>query len=145
MSEQPEPDRGTDEEQSGTERDSKEKDHEQSNTRQESTEMRQEYEEEEHEATGPDSTAADEEQETSGRLSAIGGNVRRYLLWGAFALSLVFVAIAAFNLYFQVGHIINLWIESPYRPMFQAAFNLVVLLVAGYVSALIANRLEVID
>ncbi|MFW6385493.1 MAG: hypothetical protein ACOCY7_05095 [Halodesulfurarchaeum sp.] len=85
------------------------------------------------------------EAESGGRFAGFGDNVQRYLLWGAFVLSLVFVAMAAFNLYFQVGHVINTWIDRAYRPMFQAAFNLVVLLIAAYIAAIVANRLEVLD
>lgn len=79
-----------------------------------------------------------------GRFVTVGENVQRYLLWGAFVLSLLFIVLAAFNLYFQVGSIINTWIAAEFRPMFQAAFNLVVLLVAVYVAAVVANRLEVL-
>lgn len=95
-----------------------------------------------------DDPTADSEASTSesgSRFGGLGDNVQRYLLWGAFVLSLVFVAMAAFNLYFQVGHIIDTWIDRAYRPMFQAAFNLIVLLVAAYVAALVANRLEVLE
>lgn len=86
----------------------------------------------------------DGETEPSSRATGrFGRNVDRYVLWGALLLSGLLGTVAAFNLYFQVGSVINVWIAGRYQPIFQAGFNLVVLLVAGFVAVRVADRLEV--
>ena len=83
--------------------------------------------------------------ESTSRFDSIGDNVSRYVLWAAFLLSLMFAGLAAINLYFQVGHLIDIWIEQRFQPIFQAAFNLIVLLIAVYVSTIVADKLEILD
>lgn len=97
-------------------------------------------EDERGEKTGDDDGESAAADSGGGRF---GGNVDRYVLWGGLLLSGLLGTVAAVNLYFQVGSVINVWIAGRYQPIFQAGFNLVVLLVAGYVAVRIADRLEV--
>lgn len=95
-------------------------------------------------AAGNGEEADHEAEEGSAGLSgAFGRGVDRYVLWGALLLSGLLATVAAFNLYFQVGTIIDVWIAGRYQPIFQAGFNLVVLLLAGFVAVTVADRLEV--
>lgn len=65
-----------------------------------------------------------------------GGNdgpatgVLRYAYWLAFAFLSVLALIALFRFYLQASSAIDIWIESAYEPILQAAFNLVVLLLS---------------
>jgi uncharacterized membrane protein YqjE len=57
--------------------------------------------------------------------------VRTNLYRTALALFTLLAVVAVIQLYTSVGAIINTFIAHEYRPLFRAAFNLVVLLVAG--------------
>jgi len=60
-----------------------------------------------------------------------GRDLRRTLNYALLAgLSLV-ALIATLQLYFNVSSAINQWVSHEYRSLFQAAFNLVVLLLVG--------------
>jgi hypothetical protein len=74
-------------------------------------------------------TAADHETDERGRSTAT--RVRRgvdYLLLAGLA---VFALVAAVGLYTSMQGVIRTWIEPDFRPVVNAAFNLVVLLVVG--------------
>lgn len=70
---------------------------------------------------------------------------RTYLLWAALVVSLLLALISAFSLYFQIGAIIGIWIDRRYQPIFRAAFNLAVLLLAGYSALSLADILGMRD
>lgn len=55
----------------------------------------------------------------------------RYLQYALVVGLAVFAAVAAMNVYANVGAVINEWVAREYRPLFRAAFNLVVLFVAA--------------
>ena len=57
--------------------------------------------------------------------------VRTYLYRGALALFALVAVVALFGFYNSVNAIINTFIDHQYRPLFRAAFNLVVLLASG--------------
>lgn len=79
---------------------------------------------------GNTSTEDDRSVDGSGRLPTPGETVN-YLLWGTLALLVVFAIVAAVSLYTNVNRIIDLWVTREYRPIVSAAFNLLVLLLAG--------------
>lgn len=57
--------------------------------------------------------------------------IRANLYRGALALFVLLAVVAVVQLYASVGATINTFIAHEYRPLFRAAFNLAVLLVAG--------------
>jgi hypothetical protein len=59
------------------------------------------------------------------------GRVRRYVERAVLAGLLLFALVAAFRFYFAASNALSYWVATPYESAFQAAFNLVVLLVVG--------------
>lgn len=57
--------------------------------------------------------------------------IRTNLYRGALALFVLLAVVAVVQLYASVGATIDRFIAHEYRPLFRAAFNLAVLLVAG--------------
>lgn len=79
----------------------------------------------------PDRMAADADRD-----------VVRYLYWAAlFALALLAV-VALLQFYLSVSRAVSIWVTREYRPLFQAAFNLVVLLVTGVGISLVVRQLR---
>jgi hypothetical protein len=78
----------------------------------------------------PEGSASDpssSEPESGGRrLDDLG----RYLNYGAIALLSLFALVAAFRFYFAASNSVSTWVTDEYVSIFQAAFQLVVLLVA---------------
>lgn len=76
-----------------------------------------------------------------------GGNdgpatgVLRYAYWLAFAFLSVLALIALFRFYLQASSAIDIWIESAYEPIIQAAFNLVVLLLSVFGISSVVRKL----
>lgn len=68
---------------------------------------------------------------TNRRISATDFEVRTNLYRGALVLFTLLAVVAVVQLYGSVNATINTFISHKYRPLFRAAFNLVVLLVAG--------------
>jgi hypothetical protein len=60
-----------------------------------------------------------------------GPRVRRYANYAVLLVLGLLAFVALIRLYFSVSNAITTWITSEYRSLFQAAFNLVVLLAAG--------------
>jgi hypothetical protein len=71
--------------------------------------------------------AADQPDETTDDTTDLVRYARYALLAGLTLLALV----ATFRFYFAVSNTIDSWVAREYRSLFQAAFNLVVLLVAA--------------
>lgn len=69
------------------------------------------------------------------RERGFGGDLRRTANYALLAGLLLVALIATLQLYFNVSSVINQWIAYEYQSLFQAAFNLTVLLLVG--SALI--------
>ena len=59
------------------------------------------------------------------------GRARRYANYAVLLVLGVLAFVAVIQLYLSVSNAIRTWIEPEYRSLFQAAFNLVVLLAAG--------------
>lgn len=67
--------------------------------------------------------------------------VARYLQWGVLALLVLFALVAAVSLYTNINRIIQVWVTREYQPVFSAAFNLLVLLLAGAGISLLLRRI----
>lgn len=63
-----------------------------------------------------------------------------YLEWGAMAGLGLVALIAVFRFYFAASRAISVWISPDFEPVFQAAFNLVVLLLAATGIVVFARR-----
>jgi hypothetical protein len=59
------------------------------------------------------------------------GRIRRYANYAVLIVLGLLAFVAVVQLYLSVSGVIRTWIEPEYRSLFQAAFNLVVLLAAG--------------
>jgi uncharacterized membrane protein len=75
---------------------------------------------------GSDASENTEEATTSDR-----GRVRQYANYAVLLVLGLLAFVAVIQLYLSVSNVIRTWIEPEYRSLFQAAFNLVVLLAAG--------------
>ena len=72
-----------------------------------------------------------EHREDTTRDTDEGRDLRRTLNYVLLAGLSLLTLIATLQLYFNVSSAINQWITHEYRSLFQAAFNLVVLLLVG--------------
>ncbi len=83
--------------------------------------------------TDTDTDDGDEHRETEDatRRESDGRDLRRTLNYVLLAGLSLLALIATLQLYFNVSSAINQWITDEYRSLFQAAFNLVVLLLVG--------------
>jgi hypothetical protein len=72
-----------------------------------------------------------EHREDTTRDTDEGRDLRRTLNYVLLAGLSLLALIATLQLYFNVSSAINQWITREYRSLFQAAFNLVVLLLVG--------------
>lgn len=66
----------------------------------------------------------------------------RYVQWSLFAVLVLVVLVATFQLYFSASRAIDRFVTTQYRPLFQATFNLVVLLVAGIGLSQLVRRMR---
>ena len=78
-----------------------------------------------------------DDRSTSGLADA---EVWRYLRLGAIGLLALLALVATFQLYTNTSAAIARWVSPTYVPVFQAAFNLVVLLLALAGLAVLARR-----
>ncbi|WP_248896198.1 hypothetical protein [Haloplanus halobius] len=76
----------------------------------------------------PDSSTETEEPTDE---STDHSRVRRYANYAALLLLGLLAFIAVIRLYLSISNAITTWITHEYRSLFQAAFNLIVLLLAG--------------
>jgi hypothetical protein len=76
-----------------------------------------------------DPTTADTDQSADNDI--ISERMRQYLYRGAFVALALFGLFAAVQFYANVSRTISLWVTPDYKPLFQAAFNLVVVLACG--------------
>jgi len=89
--------------------------------------------------TDTDTTPAPDETESTVTAAADdadatdddGSRVRRYANYAVLLVLGLLAFVAVIQLYLSVSNVIRTWIEPEYRSLFQAAFNLVVLLAAG--------------
>lgn len=67
------------------------------------------------------------------------------LYWVAVGGIVLLGAFAVIRLYSSVSQAISIWIASEYEPILQAGFNLIVLLIALLVAAVLVRRLQSIS
>jgi|GEM_PF-2138269 len=65
----------------------------------------------------------------------------RYLEWAGLGLSVLLVFIAGLRVYWGVGALISIWVAPKFEPFVSVGFNLTVLLLAAYATALLSRRL----
>jgi uncharacterized membrane protein len=82
-----------------------------------------------HTDTDPSTDAA--EASENGSDEGAGNRVRRYANYAILAVLGLLAFVAVVRLYLSVSNVIATWITDEYRSLFQAAFNLLVLLAAG--------------
>lgn len=80
--------------------------------------------------------------ETTGQPANRSRDVRTYLHWGALAGFLLLAVAATLQLYGSATRAIRIWVSPDFQPVFVAAFNLVVLLVAAIGISLVLRRLN---
>lgn len=71
-----------------------------------------------------------------------GRSVKRYLQWSLFAVLLLVVLVATFRFYFAMSTAIDRLVTPRLRPLFQAGFNLAVLLSCGVGLSLLVDRMR---
>lgn len=69
-------------------------------------------------------------------------DVRTVLLWGALVGLGLLVAAATLQLYASASRAIRIWVAPDFQPVFVAAFNVVVLLVAAIGISWVLRRLD---
>ncbi|WP_338728952.1 hypothetical protein [Haladaptatus sp. DJG-WS-42] len=85
---------------------------------------------------------SDADQSTTAVRTASVDDLPTYLYWGALVGLALLAAIATLQFYFSVGRIISIWVARDYQPVFQAVFNLIILLLTGIGISLIVTRLR---
>ncbi len=91
---------------------------------------------------GTGTTDGTERTDDSGADSSVAvEGLARYLHLGAVAALSVLALIATFRLYASGSRAVSLWVSTAYEPLFQAGFNLVVVLVAVSAVAFLLDRL----
>ncbi|GAB3312734.1 hypothetical protein EI982_16670 [Haloplanus rallus] len=75
-------------------------------------------------STDTDETSESDDEDT-------GARVRRYANYAILVVLGLLAFVAVVRLYLSVSNAIGTWVTREYRSLFQAAFNLVVLLAAG--------------
>jgi hypothetical protein len=63
------------------------------------------------------------------KVSDLGDNFKK----GVFAIAMLLLLVATFQLYFSIERIIEIWFESQYIPIFRAVYNFIVLIVSLYI------------
>lgn len=88
-----------------------------------------------------DETGEVPDADGAGPLGTDASRVRTLLNYGLLAGLLVLALVAAVGFYTAVSGAISTWVSREWRPLFRAAFNLAVLLLAGAGIAWQARRL----
>lgn len=76
------------------------------------------------------------------RPTASERSLAEYVQWGLLAILLLLTVIATLRFYFAASTAVDRFVTRQYRPLFQAAFNLVVLLAAGVGLSVLVRRLS---
>jgi len=78
---------------------------------------------------------------TTDSTNSAGQKVVRSLQWAAFAILLLVALIATLRFYFAASNAINEFVTRRYRPLFQAIFNLVILLASALGLSVLVRRI----
>lgn len=93
--------------------------------------------------TDDSATEADDPAETDGDGTELAGrDATTYLYWGAFATLLVLALLATVQFYTSTSRAIRIWVASDFVPVFQAAFNLAVVLGCAVGLSVLVRRLR---
>jgi len=85
-------------------------------------------------------TTADTDESSDSDI--ISERMRQYLYRGAFVALALFGLFAAVQFYANVSRTISLWVTPDYKPLFQAVFNLVVVLACGVGLTVLVERVR---
>ena len=83
------------------------------------------------EQTSTDAEAATSVNEYTGTTGWLSGDIERTLRYAVVAGLALLALIATLRFYFAAGATINTWVAREYRSLFQALFNLTILLISG--------------
>jgi uncharacterized membrane protein YcjF (UPF0283 family) len=81
--------------------------------------------------TESDIDESPDDERSADRTNDDGSRARRYANYAVLLVLGLLAFVAVVRLYLSVSNVITTWITDEYRSLFQAAFNLVVLLAAG--------------
>lgn len=81
-----------------------------------------------------------ERDENAAEADIISATMQRYLYRGAFVALALFGLFAATQFYLNASRTITVWVADDYRPLFQAAFNLVVVIACGLGLTVLVER-----
>jgi len=76
-------------------------------------------------------TPTEDEPERTGTDADTGSRVRRYANYAVLLVLGLLALVAVIRLYLSASNVIATWVTDEYRSLFQAAFNLIVLLATG--------------
>jgi hypothetical protein len=88
----------------------------------------------------PDSERATDDADSTSEDDIISATMQRYLYRGAFVALALFGLFAATQFYLNATRTISVWVTPDYRPLFQAAFNLVVVIACGLGLTVLVER-----
>lgn len=70
-----------------------------------------------------------------------GRNLVDYVEWAAFAILCLLALVATFRFYFAASEAIRVWFSADFVPVFQALFNLVILVAAALGISILVRRI----
>ncbi|GGL60422.1 hypothetical protein [Halocalculus aciditolerans] len=85
---------------------------------------------------------AESDEDEASDAGSMGTRARRVLLWvgvGVCALVALFAVVGAYQ---SIHDAVYIWIADEYQPLFNAAFDLVVLCIAGLVASRLVDRAD---
>lgn len=88
-----------------------------------------------------DSATGNETTGEAGAVDSAGEKVISAVQWGAFAILILVALIATLRFYFSASNAINEFVTRQYRPLFQAVFNLIILLASVLGLSVLARRI----
>ncbi len=90
----------------------------------------------------PDPVAPTDEQDAAEESEILSETMVRYLYRGAFGFLAVLAVVATVQFYLNVSQTISVWIAPDYQPLFQAAFNLSVVVACTLGLVLLVQRVR---
>ncbi|WP_136716041.1 hypothetical protein [Halorientalis salina] len=98
----------------------------------------------ESESTIDTDRASTDDQRTAsstGEDGLIGEDATYYLYWGAFTTLLLLALLSTVRFYLSASNAIGIWVAPDFVPVFQAVFNLAVVLGCGVGLSLLVRRM----
>jgi hypothetical protein len=93
--------------------------------------------------TDTDRASTDDQHAASdtGETGLVGEDATHYLYWGTFATLLLLALLATVRFYLSASNAIGIWVAPDFVPVFQAVFNLAVVLGCGVGLSLLVRRM----